>query len=143
MEVLFMTSDQPASHEQYQMRQGDPVTVQADGWAWSPTEKRVFLIVRFPDDALTNEGWASLLEPQTVERDVADGNDTILMEVQLRERRYTLDLDKVTPARKAEIVRTDAEKPVSVGEWTIRDMMDKEAAAPRFRNGDKLLSGRI
>ena len=141
MEVLFMTSDQPASHEQYQLRQGDPVAIAPDGWQWSPTEKKVFLIVRFPDDALTEQGWEDLLAPQVVERDELGSGAP--MEVQLRQRRYTLDMDKVTPARKAEIVRTDVVKPISEGEWTIRDMIDKEAAAPRFRNGDRLLSGRI
>jgi hypothetical protein len=141
MEVYIMTLNQAATHEQYQLKQGDPVIVKPDGWSWSDNERRLGFIIRLPDDALTNEGWAALVAPQVAGRVIEEGGP--VEPVQLRQRWYTLDLDKVTPERKAEIVATDELKPISEDEFTIRDFIWKEAAAPRFRHNDVVQTSRI
>ena len=141
MEILFMSATQAASHEQYQLQQGDPIDMRPDGSAWSGSEKSMGVIVRFPDDALPD--WDPLFEAQTVERPPDDPTSGYNDSVQLRARRWRLDLDKVSPARKAELVAANPTKAISDGEFTVRDLLDKEMTAPRFRNGDLITSGRI
>ena len=136
MEILFMSGTQPASHEQYQMSQGDPIEARVDGSAWSGAEFQLGFVARFPDDALPD--WTALFTPQQVEREV----DGVTELVQLRARRWRIDLDKVTPSRKAELVAPNPSKGISE-EFTVRDFLDKEMSAPRFRNGDLIKSGRI
>ena len=135
-----MSGDIPALHEEDSLRQGDPVTVQPDGHGWNGQERATGIIVRFPDDAFDTDGWNALTARQEVERTVGQVVDHVV----LRQRRYRLDIDKVSPTRKAELLAVDTAKPVvEAGEFTVRDLLDKETQAPRFKKDDLILSGRI
>jgi hypothetical protein len=142
MEVFFMTSAQPAQHESTALGIGDPVIVREDGWSWSETEKRTSLIVRFPDSALTQQGWFDLVLPQVVMRRL-DAESGMEQEVQLRARRWRLDVDKLTPARKAVLFADNPAKEISTTDFTIRDLIDKNSSADRVQVNDRVISGRI